>query len=159
MDVRQQGFSLAELMVVVVLLGVLVAGVMSSFTTQKKSVSVNSQIVDAQQSARLLGDLLEEDIRHAGLLVPESAALCGVDNTNAPDVLFVSDAAAIRPDDEINTSLGARIGGGSGLVGGNNVRAASSRSTRSSSSRRRPIRPTTRMPMAPPTATSGSVRA
>ncbi|MCA9506284.1 MAG: prepilin-type N-terminal cleavage/methylation domain-containing protein [Myxococcales bacterium] len=123
MDVRQQGFSLAELMVVVVLLGVLVAGVMSSFTTQKKSVSVNSQIVDAQQSARLLGDLLEEDIRHAGLLVPESAALCGVDNTNAPDVLFVSDAAAIRPDDEINTSLGARIGGGSGLVGGNNVQS------------------------------------
>ena len=112
MKASKQGFSLPELMVVMVIMGVLVAGVMSSFTAQKKSASVNSQLVDVQHTTRLIGDLLEEDIRHTGLLVPESAGLCGIDNTNAPDVFFVSDAGAINSTDETRNDLGARILGG-----------------------------------------------
>ena len=75
---KNQGFTLVEVAIVTVLLAVLVLGVMTFFTTQKRNASINSQIVDVQQITRLLGDLLEQDIRHAGLLVPESAAFCAI---------------------------------------------------------------------------------
>jgi prepilin-type N-terminal cleavage/methylation domain-containing protein len=112
MNRRQQGYTLIELMIVTALLGVLVTGVMGFFTTQKKSASVNTQIIEVQQNNRLLGDLFEEDIRHAGLLVPESASLCGVDNLAAPDSFFLSDADAIDSTNEVRNDLGARIQGG-----------------------------------------------
>ena len=109
---RQQAFSLVEMMIVSALLGILVTGVMKFFTSQKKSASINTQVVEVQQNSRLLGDLFEEDIRHAGLLVPESGALCAVDRFLAPDSFFVSDADAINSADEIRNDLGARIQGG-----------------------------------------------
>ncbi|MBW2496698.1 MAG: type II secretion system protein [Deltaproteobacteria bacterium] len=109
---RRQGFTLVELMVVTVLMGVLVLGVTRSFTDQKKSANVNDQIAEIQHGTRLIGALLEEDIRHAGFMVPEPAAVCLVDQANAPDSLFVSDASVIEPIDEIRNDLGARIGGG-----------------------------------------------
>jgi prepilin-type N-terminal cleavage/methylation domain-containing protein len=119
MNVRQQAFTLVELMLVTVLLGVLITGVMQFFTTQKKNASVTTQVVEIQQNSRLLGDLFEEDIRHAGLLVPESGALCAVDGLLVPDSFFVSDADAIDSTDEIRNDLGARIqGGGVNIVGG-----------------------------------------
>jgi hypothetical protein len=42
-------------------------------------------------------------------MVPEGAAVCGVDNDNAPDLLYVSDANAIDPDDDLATYDGAAI--------------------------------------------------
>ena len=65
---KSVGFTLIEVMIVTVLLAVLVMGVMTFFSTQKKNASVNSQVVDVQQSTRLLGALLERDFRHAGLM-------------------------------------------------------------------------------------------
>ncbi len=109
---RLNGFTLVEVAIVSILLGVLVIGVMTFFTTQKKNASINSQIVDVQQSTRLLGDLLEHDIRHAGLMVPESAAFCAVDRLNAPDTIFISDAGAINTTDERRHDLAGRIQGG-----------------------------------------------
>ncbi len=117
MKVRQNGFTLVEMMIVAALLGVLVTGVMSFFTTQKKNASVNTQIVEVQQNSRLLGDLFEEDIRHAGLLVPESGAICVVDRLPTPDSFFVSDADAIDSTDELRNDLGARIQGGAVNIG------------------------------------------
>jgi prepilin-type N-terminal cleavage/methylation domain-containing protein len=113
------GFTLTEIMVVVVLLGVLVGGVMTSFAAQKKSAAMNSQLVDAQHTSRLLGDLLEDDIRHAGLLVPESGAICAIDRTLLSDSFYVSDAGAIDPTVEIRNDLGARVT--AGATGGDNV--------------------------------------
>ncbi|MGB0621108.1 MAG: prepilin-type N-terminal cleavage/methylation domain-containing protein [Myxococcota bacterium] len=119
---RVSGFTLTELMVVVVMMGVLVTGVMGTFAAQKKATGVNSQIVDAQHASRLIGDLLEEDIRHAGMLVPEAGAICGIDRTNAADTLYLTDASAIDPSDEIRNDLGARIGGvGDNVSTGSNV--------------------------------------
>ncbi len=106
------GFTLIEIMIVSVLMGILVMGAMTFFTTQKKNASINSQIVDVQQSTRLLGDLLEHDLRHAGLMVPEAAAFCAVDRLNAPDTVFISDAGAINTTDERRHDLGGRVTGG-----------------------------------------------
>ena len=41
-----EGFTLPELMVVVLLMGILVSGVMGTFSAQKRATGVNSQIVD-----------------------------------------------------------------------------------------------------------------
>ena len=106
------GFTLIEVTIVSVLLGILVMGAMTFFTTQKKNASINNQIVDVQQSSRLLGDLLEHDLRHAGLMVPEPAAFCAVDRLNAPDTVFVSDAGAINTTDERRHDLAGRVTGG-----------------------------------------------
>ncbi len=122
MKVRQQAFTLVEMMVVTVLLGILVTGVMTFFTTQKKNASVNTQVVEVQQNSRLLGDLFEKDIRHAGLLVPESGALCTVDRLLAPDSFFTSDADAIDSTDETRNDLGSRIQGGlTNIIAGSQV--------------------------------------
>lgn len=119
MKVRQQGFTLVEMMVTSALLGILVTGVMSFFTNLKKGASVNTQVVEIQQNSRLLGDLFEEDIRHAGMLVPESGALCAVDRLVLPDSFYVSDAAAIDVTGQTLNNLGARIqGGGANIIGG-----------------------------------------
>ena len=119
MNVRQKGFTLVEMMLVSAILGILIMGVMRFFTTQKKNANVNTQVVEIQQNSRLLGNLFEEDIRHAGLLVPESAALCAVDRLLVPDSFFVSDADAVNSTDETRNDLGARIqGGGINIVGG-----------------------------------------
>jgi len=103
------GFTLIEVTIVSVLLGILVMGAMTFFTTQKKNASINNQIVDVQQSSRLLGDLLEHDLRHAGLMVPEPAAFCAVDRLNAPDTVFVSDAGAINTTDERRHDLAGLV--------------------------------------------------
>jgi hypothetical protein len=42
-------------------------------------------------------------------MVPEGAAVCGIDATGAPDQLYVSDANAIDPDDDLATYAGASI--------------------------------------------------
>jgi len=109
---KSVGFTLIEVMIVTVLLAVLVMGVMTFFSTQKKNASVNSQVVDVQQSTRLLGALLERDFRHAGLMVPEAAALCAIDRLNAPDTIFMSDAEAINTVDEKRNDLAGRVQGG-----------------------------------------------
>jgi hypothetical protein len=52
---------------------------------------------------------MERDIRHAGMMVPQGAALCALDNTADPDVLYVSDAEAIDPGGDIMPYEGAQI--------------------------------------------------
>ena len=46
------------------------------------------------------------------MMVPEGAAACGIDNTTAPDRLYLSDHTAINPVNAIGTFDGARIQGG-----------------------------------------------
>ncbi len=45
------------------------------------------------------------------MMVPEAAAVCGVDNDDAPDLLYISDYTATNPDNSIGFFDGARIQG------------------------------------------------
>jgi hypothetical protein len=83
-----------------------------SFAVNQRAYTVIDQVAESQQNVRAIADLLERDLRHAGLMVPEGAAVCGVDATNGPDLLYVSDANAIDPDEDLSTYDGAAIGGG-----------------------------------------------
>ena len=98
---RRQGFTLLELMVVVAIIGIASVYMLESLTAGNRAYTVLDQVAETQQSMRAIADLLERDIREAGMMIPQSAAVCVVDNTTGPDILYVSDAEAVDPGDDI----------------------------------------------------------
>jgi hypothetical protein len=78
----------------------------------EKTYASTDQLSQAQQNLRALDDLLERDLRHAGMMVPDPVAVCGVDNVNAPDLLYVSDAMAIDSQNDFSTYGGADVTSG-----------------------------------------------
>lgn len=105
-------FTLTEVMVSLAIMGLVMAYLMQSFVTQHRTYVVMDQVGEAQQNLRAIADLLENEIRTAGFMVPEHGAVCGDDLTNNPDVLIVSDASAIDPTGQKKAELGARLTGG-----------------------------------------------
>lgn len=96
------GFTLIEMMVAVGILTVVVAGVMQTFVVQNRAYTVVDQTTESQQNLRAIAYMLERDLRMAGYRVPEGAVACGIDATNGPDTLYVSDSepiATIDPND------------------------------------------------------------
>lgn len=109
---RSVGFSLVEVLVALGLLSVVLLFVFSTFSYQNATHHVVDQVSEIQQNARAIARLMERDIRNAGYLVPRAGATCGVDATTAPDILFVSDAEAILPADQLPLELaGEDLGG------------------------------------------------
>jgi prepilin-type N-terminal cleavage/methylation domain-containing protein len=118
---RREGFTLIELLVVAAVMGIAVIYMFETLTAGNRAYTVLDQVAETQQNMRAVADLIERDIRHAGMMVPMGAALCGVDNTASPDVLYVSDAEAIDPGDDIMPYEGARLTGAAGNVSGTSV--------------------------------------
>jgi prepilin-type N-terminal cleavage/methylation domain-containing protein len=111
-ELHEAGFTLIELLISVAILGIVSVYMFESFAVNQRAYTVIDQVAESQQSIRAIADLLERDLRHAGLMVPEGTAVCGVDATDGPDLLYVSDAGAIDPGDDVATYPGAVIGGG-----------------------------------------------
>jgi prepilin-type N-terminal cleavage/methylation domain-containing protein len=109
---REPGFTIIELMISMAVLGIISVYMFESFAVNQRAYTVIDQVAESQQNVRAIADLLERDLRHAGLMIPEGASVCGVDATNGPDLLYVSDASAIDPDDDLSSYDGATIGGG-----------------------------------------------
>jgi prepilin-type N-terminal cleavage/methylation domain-containing protein len=108
-NARRAGFTLMELMVTLTLLGITTAAVTGLLAQQGASYQVVDQVSEVQQNMRAIADLMEREIRTAGFLVPQSVAVCGRDNDNASDVLFLSDADPLLVGAEM---LGATITAG-----------------------------------------------
>jgi prepilin-type N-terminal cleavage/methylation domain-containing protein len=112
MDARRAGFSLIELLTVVAIMGLVAIYMGRILTVNEQTYSSTDQISQAQQNLRALDDLLERDLRHAGLMVPDAVAVCGVDDVNGPDILYVSDALAIDSQDDFSIYGGASVTNG-----------------------------------------------
>src|SRR5258706_2611292 len=88
------GFSLIEMMIVVVIMGVLTAQLFVVFANQKKVFMSNERTLDVQESSRLTLDLVSFDTRMAGFMVPRWTAVSSVDGgTDTADRLCVSDSS------------------------------------------------------------------
>jgi prepilin-type N-terminal cleavage/methylation domain-containing protein len=113
-DVRNldRGFTLIEMLTVVAIFGLVTVYVGRILVVNERAYHTVEQTSESQQNLRLFGELVEDDIRHAGMMVPRATAVCGLDATTAPDVLYVSDAAAIDPQDDFDPYPGAAILGG-----------------------------------------------
>lgn len=107
MSTRSAGFTLVELMVTTVIMGIILVYVFGTMLTSQRKAQVLDQIIETQQNTRVIAELLEWDLRLTGFMVPDSGGLCAIDNVNAPDVLWVTDADAIDP---MGAALGERLG-------------------------------------------------
>jgi len=123
MEHQKSGFTLIELLISVVILVIVVAGMMDAFSVQARMHQIVSDVSESHQKLSLFVDLIEKDIRNASYMMSEAAAVCGVDNTNAPDILYVSDAYALSAIDEIaaletegkNPYIASKGAGGPGM--------------------------------------------
>jgi len=108
---RNSGFTIIELMIASAILAIVMVFTMQIFTVNNRTYIKIDSVVDTQQSVRAVASVLERDLRHAGMMVPEGAAVCGVDNDDAPDLLYISDYTATNPANAIGFFDGARIQG------------------------------------------------
>jgi len=108
---RRGGFSLIELMITMGVLAIISVYLMETFTVNNRNYTALDQTIEAQQNMRAIADLIERDVRHAGMMVPEGSAVCGVDSTTGPDTLYVSDHEAVDPSDDIVSYEGIGIVG------------------------------------------------
>lgn len=117
---RHHGFTLVELLISVSILGFVAVYLLGTFTENHQAYVVLDQAVESQQNLRAIGDLIERDLRHAGLMVPPFMAACGVDSTTGADILYVSDNEAVDPGDDVLSYGGSDVTAGT-LSGGATV--------------------------------------
>ena len=108
---RNSGFTIIELLIASAILAIVMVFTMETFTVNNRTYVKIDSVVDTQQNIRAVASILERDLRHAGMMVPEGAAVCGIDNDDAPDLLYISDYTATNPDNAIGFFDGARIQG------------------------------------------------
>ena len=85
--IGKQGFSLVELMVVIVVSGIMMTSVYSLLFTQQKSYQVQEQTLEVQQEMRSGLDLLVYELRMAGYETNNSQG-AGITNAQATSVTF-----------------------------------------------------------------------
>jgi prepilin-type N-terminal cleavage/methylation domain-containing protein len=108
-NTRTAGFTIIELMVATALVGILMIFTMQIFTVNNRAYVKTDSLVDTQQSSRVIASTLERDLRHAGMMVPEGAAVCGIDDDAGPDRIYISDYTAINPTGATGTFDGSAI--------------------------------------------------
>jgi prepilin-type N-terminal cleavage/methylation domain-containing protein len=95
---KELGFTLIELMIATVILGVVTSQVFMVMNTQKRVYISSERVLDVQEDSRTVLDLLTFDVRMAGFMVPEVSGVSSFDNTAAvpfdsPDSLCISDSS------------------------------------------------------------------
>ena len=108
---RRDGFSLIELLIATAILGFALVSMMVSISLSNRAYTTTDQVTESQQALRAMAYLLERDIRHTGMMVPLGASLCADDNQGSPDVLYVTDAEAIDPGNDLVPYNGAEVQG------------------------------------------------
>jgi prepilin-type N-terminal cleavage/methylation domain-containing protein len=109
---RSAAFSLPEVMVSLAILGIVSIFLMDMLARQTKTYQVVDQVAEAQTNLRVITSLAESELRVTGFMVPEGGAVCAVDRTNAPDIVVVSDSAAVNPAAQTQNDLAADITAG-----------------------------------------------
>ena len=122
--VSTAGFTVIELMVSLMIMSVVTIQVLAVITSQQKTYYSQKRMLEVQQDARLIADMVVNDVRMAGFMIPTLAGISSRDGgTGGSDTLCTSDPAAL---DEIQVAattvrfngapLTANLTGGLGTV-------------------------------------------
>lgn len=97
---ESSGYTLVELMVALAVLAILTAQLFVVFSSQKRAYVNNERVLDVQEDARLVMDLLTTETRMAGYMVPRRTGVSSRDGGNAnPDALCLSDPSVLDESD------------------------------------------------------------
>lgn len=121
------GFSLVELMVVVVLFGLVMSALFTVYQTHQRSAYVQEEVVEVQQNLRIAVDEISRDIRMAGFMIPpedvvgtvgyfENLPIGDFDNNTG-----LSDSDIITINTGSETGKYARIDGNTTSIAGDTV--------------------------------------
>ena len=88
---KQQGLSLVELLIALVLGLVLMSGVIQVFITTKQAYNLNEEMTWIQENARFSMGFLSEDLRMAGYYGCASRSNSVANVLNDPDSSWVTD--------------------------------------------------------------------
>jgi type IV pilus assembly protein PilW len=94
----EQGFTLMELLVVILMMGVVMAGIYAVYTSQQKSFVVQEDVAEMQQNLRAAMFFLVRDIRLSGCN-PTGKADAGITTANANTISMSMDIRGKNPDD------------------------------------------------------------
>ena len=112
---RRAGFSLIEVMVAVVVMGVVTSQLLLSFSKQHTSSLEHERTIEIQEEARLVLNVIVKDLRSGGFMVPKYAAVASTDGgANGSDALCISDATIINDAvlvDSTSKFAGASVAG------------------------------------------------
>ena len=81
------GFTLVEVLVVMVIMGLVMTSVYSLFISSKRTTNTSEEVVDVQQNLRVATETLVSDVRMAGFLIPSGETAI----TTAPDVFGIDE--------------------------------------------------------------------
>jgi type IV pilus assembly protein PilW len=85
---RNRGFTLVELMIALVVSGVIVAAIYSTYVAQQRTALAQEQVVEMQQNIRAGLDIMEREIRMAGYNPRRTAIGTGITTANATQLVF-----------------------------------------------------------------------
>lgn len=101
---RQSGFTLVELLVVILIFGIFAGAVYSLYIAHMKTVITREEVLDVQQNVRIAMDRLSRDLRMAGFLapLPVESAMVNYSTINiqtaSSDATYVSIKAVLTDD-------------------------------------------------------------
>jgi len=82
---NEGGFTLVEILVVMVIMGLVMTAVFSLFINNKRTSTTTEEVIDVQQNLRVALETMVSDIRMAGFLIPSDS----IPIASAPDVFGV----------------------------------------------------------------------
>ncbi len=110
--VGEEGFSLVELMIAILITVLVMAGVYTTFVVQQRSFTVQDQVAETQGASKIAFDMIVKDIRTAGFGYPDDQApsINGVQGS-----IGISDGTGPNGSDRITLVGGFRNMGTVGL--------------------------------------------
>lgn len=73
----ESGFSLVEVLVVVVIMGLVMTSVFSLYLSQQRTANTSDEVIDVQQNLRIAYDMMSRDIRMAGFAHSRPVSFAG----------------------------------------------------------------------------------